>query len=182
MPSHDGTEVPMNVFYKKGMGIDLNRKNRVLLEGYGAYGLNLSQGFNIVKTSAMEKGWVIADAFVRGGGEKGIEWHDQGKMHNKPNSFLDFVACAEYLIAKRITHPNLLAAKGTSAGGTLVAQACLNMRPDLFRACILNVPFLDVLNSLLEDSLPLSETDYLELGNPITDEKIYQLINSYCPY
>ena len=90
-------------------------------------------------------------------------------MLNKPNSFLDFVACAEYLIAKRITHPNLLAAKGTSAGGTLVAQSCLNMRPDLFRACILNVPFLDVLNSLLDESLPLSETDYLELGNPITD-------------
>ena len=182
VPSHDGVEVPMNIYYKKGMKFDLDRKNRVLLEGYGAYGLNLSQGFNIVKTSAMEKGWIIADAYVRGGGEKGISWHEQGKLHNKPNSFLDFIACAEYLISRRITHPNLLAAKGQSAGGTLVAQACLNMRPDLFRACILNVPFLDVLNSLLDPSLPLSATDYLELGNPIEDEKIYQLINSYCPY
>lgn len=156
VPSHDGTEVPMNVYYKKGMNIDLNRKNRVLLESYGAYGLNQSLGFNVVRTSAMERGWVIADAHVRGGGEKGIEWHDAGKMLNKPNSFLDFVACAEYLVAKRFTHPNLLAAKGTSAGGSLVAQSCLNMRPDLFRACILNVPFLDVLNSLLDESLPLS--------------------------
>ena len=182
VPSHDGVEVPMNIYYKKGMKFDLDRKNRVLLEGYGAYGLNLSQGFNIVKTSAMEKGWIIADAYVRGGGEKGISWHEQGKLHNKPNSFLDFIACAEYLISRRITHPNLLAAKGQSAGGTLVAQACLNMRPDLFRACILNVPFLDVLNSLLDPSLPLSATDYLELGNPIEDERIYQLINSYCPY
>ena len=103
------------------MNIDLNRRNRVLMEGYGAYGLNLSQGFNIVKTSAMEKGWIIADAYVRGGGEKGISWHEQGKLHNKPNSFYDFIACAEYLISKRITHPNLLAAKGQSAGGTLVA-------------------------------------------------------------
>ena len=86
------------------------------------------------------------------------------------------------MISQRITHPNLLAAKGQSAGGTLVAHSCLNLRPDLFRACILNVPFLDVLNSLLDPSLPLSATDYLELGNPIEDEKIYHLINSYCPY
>jgi len=85
-------------------------------------------------------------------------------------------------MAKRITHPNLLAAKGQSAGGSLVAQACMNMRPELFRACILNVPFLDILTSLLDDSLALSATDYLELGNPIEDESIYQLMNSYCPY
>ena len=169
MPSHDGEMIPMNVYYKKGC-VDLNRRNRVLLEGYGAYGVNLSQGFNIVKTCAMERGWVIADAFVRGGGEKGIAWHDQGKLHNKPNSMLDFISCAEFLIAKRITHPNLLAGKGVSAGGTLAAHACLNMRPDLFRACILNVPFLDVLTSLLDDQLPLSMTDYLEFGNPIEDE------------
>ena len=83
---------------------------------------------------------------------------------------LDFISCAEFLIAKRITHPNLLAGKGQSAGGTLAAHACLNMRPDLFRACILNAPFLDVLNSLLDDKLPLSMTDYLEFGNPIEDE------------
>lgn len=117
----------------------------------------------------MERGWVIADAFVRGGGEKGISWHEQGKLKNRPNALHDFISCAEYLIANRITHPNLLAAKGQSAGGSLVSQTCMNMRPELFRACILNVPFLDILNSLLDDSLPLSVTDYLELGNPIED-------------
>ena len=83
---------------------------------------------------------------------------------------LDFISCAEYLIAKRLTHPNLLASKGQSAGGLMVAQACLNMRPDLFRACILDFPFLDVLTSLLDENLPLSATDYLELGNPVLDK------------
>lgn len=130
----------------------------------------------------MEKGWVIAQALVRGGGEKGINWHEQGKLLKKHNSFKDFIACAEYLIAQRLTHPNLLAAKGASAGGTLIAQACLNMHPELFRACILNVPFLDVLSTLLDDSLPLTATDHLELGNPATNESAYKLINSYSPY
>lgn len=181
VPGHDGVEIPMNLYYKKG-NVSLNRRNRVLMECYGAYGINLSQNFNIVKTSAMERGWVIADAFVRGGGEKGISWHEQGKLLNRPNSLKDFESCAEYLIANRITHPNLLAAKGQSAGGSLVGQVAMNSRPDLFRACILNVPFLDILNSLLDPNLPLSETDYLELGNPLIDEKIYELIHSYCPY
>ena len=130
----------------------------------------------------MERGWIIADSFVRGGGEKGIDWHDQGKLENRPNAIKDFISCAEYLIAKRITHPNLLASKGQSAGGSLVCHSTLNLRPDLFRACILNAPFLDILNSLMDDTLPLSKTDYLELGNPITRESIYHLINSYCPY
>jgi oligopeptidase B len=94
----------------------------------------------------------------------------------------DFVACAEYLIAKRLTHPNILAAKGQSAGATIVASAAMNMRPDLFRACIMRVPFVDVLATLLDDSLPLTATDHLELGNPIADEQIYRLIQSYCPY
>lgn len=111
VPGHDGVEIPMNIYFKKG-SVDLNRRNRVLLESYGAYGLNMSQSFNIVKTSAMERGWIIADAFVRGGGERGISWHDQGKLHNRPNVIKDFISCAEYLIANRITHPNLLAAKG----------------------------------------------------------------------
>lgn len=180
VPSHDGEEVPMHVYYKKGLV--LNRKNRVVLEGYGAYGINLNQGFNIVNMTAMERGWVIAQAMVRGGGERGINWHEQGKLHKKPNSFKDLVACAEYLIASRITHPNLLAVKGSSAGGTLAAHTALNMHPELFRACILNVPFLDMLNTLLDDSLPLTVTDHLEFGNPIEDEKIYKLIHSYSPY
>ncbi len=101
---------------------------------------------------------------------------------NKPNSFHDYISCAEYLIANRITHPNLLAARGVSAGGMLVAQACLNMRPELFRACILDVNFLDVLSCLLDPDLPLAKTDYLEFGDPLNDAKIYELISSYSPY
>ena len=106
--------------------------------------------------TAMERGWVIAQAMVRGGGERGPTWHEQGKLHNKNNSFLDFNSCAEYLIANRITHPNYLVGRGRSAGGLLVAQACLNMRPELYRACVLQVPFLDVLSNLLEEDLPLA--------------------------
>lgn len=121
VPSHDGEEIPMNIYYKKGNNINLNRMNRTLIEGYGSYGLNMNQGFNIVKTSAMERGWIIVDAYVRGGGEKGIAWHDYGKHHNRPNAILDLISCAEFLIAKRITYPNLLAAKGVSAGGSLIA-------------------------------------------------------------
>ena len=95
---------------------------------------------------------------------------------------MDFISCAEWLVAKKITHPNLLAAKGQSAGGSLVGHSVLNLRPELFRACILNAPFLDILGSLLDSDLPLSKTDYLELGNPIEDEEAYNLIRSYCPY
>lgn len=120
VPAHDGEEIPLNLYYKKG-SLKLNRRNRVLMEGYGAYGLPLNQGFNIVNLSAMERGWVIAQAMVRGGGERGIAWHEAGKLGNKANSFKDFNSCAEFMIAHRITHPNLLAARGVSAGGLLVA-------------------------------------------------------------
>lgn len=181
MPGHDGEQIPLNVYFKKG-AVKLNRRNRVLMEGYGAYGLNMHQGFNIVNLSAMERGWVIAQAMVRGDGARGIKWHEDGKKLNKFNSFKDFISCAEFLVANRITHPNLLAAKGTSAGGLLVAQACLNMRPDLFRACILDVPFLDVLTCLLDEKLPLTLTDHLEFGDPIRDEEIFKIISSFSPY
>ena len=173
MPSHDGEDIPLNIYFKKGF-MKLNRQNRVLMHGYGAYGLTMDTGFSIMNITAMERGWVIAQAMVRGGGERGISWHDDGKLEKKINSFLDFNSCAEFLIANRITHPNLLAAKGGSAGATLVAQACLNMRPDLYRACILDVPFLDVLTCLLDKDLPLSATDHLEFGNPIVDKHIYE--------
>jgi oligopeptidase B len=103
-------------------------------------------------------------------------------LENKINSFKDFISCTEFLISERISHPNLITAKGTSAGGTLVAGACLNMRPELYRAVILNVPFLDVLTTLLEKDLPLTETDRLEFGNPEVSKQIYSLIHSYSPY
>lgn len=100
----------------------------------------------------------------------------------KHNSFRDFIACTEFLISQRICHPNFIAAKGSSAGATLVAQACMNMAPHLYRACILEVPFLDVLTNLLDENLPLAKTDHLEFGNPITDKKAYQYIHTFSPY
>lgn len=153
-----------------------------MIEGYGAYGLPMTQNFDLIKVAAMERGWVIAQAMVRGGGDRGIAWHNDGKLLNKPNSFFDFISCTEFLIANRITHPNLIAAKGTSAGGMLVAQACLNMRPELYRACILDVPFLDPLSCLLDPDVPLAKTDHLEFGDPLSDPAIYELISSYSPY
>ena len=155
VPGHDGEQIPLNIYFKKG-ALVMNRKNRVLLEGYGAYGLPMREDFNIVNVSAMERGWIIAQAAVRGGGQRGISWHEDGKLDKKFNSFHDFISCAEFLISNRITHPNLLAAKGSSAGGLLVGHSCLNMRPDLFRACILDVPFLDVMSALLDEKLPLT--------------------------
>ncbi len=98
-----------------------------------------------------------------------MQWHEQGKLLKKHNSFSDLISCTEYLVANRISHPNLIAALGTSAGGTLVAQTCLNLRPELFKAVILQVPFLDIVSCLLDDSLPLTLTDHLEFGNPKLD-------------
>ena len=182
VPGHDGEQIPMNLFFKKGNNFSMNRRNRVMMEAYGSYGFPMIQSFDLTKVAAMERGWVFAQALVRGGGDRGIAWHNDGKLMNKPNTFHDFISCAEYLIANRIAHPNLLAAKGVSAGGTLVAQACLNMRPELFRAVILDVPFLDVLTCLLDKEVPLAKTDHLEFGDPLEDPRIYELISSYSPY
>lgn len=168
VPAHDGEEIPMNLYFKKN-GFKMNRKNRVLIESYGAYGIPLTQGFNIVNMCAMERGWVLAQAMVRGGGDCGVQWHEKGKLLNKHNSFSDLISCTEFLVANRISHPNLIAATGSSAGGTLVAQTCLNMRPDLYKAVVLEVPFLDIVSCLLDDTLPLSLTDHLEFGNPKLD-------------
>lgn len=179
VPAHDGEEIPMTLIHRSDLKLD--RWNKCLLHGYGAYGLNMDMGFNIANFTAAEKGWVIAMAHVRGGGEKGAKWHYHGKLLNKTNSFLDFNSCSEYLIAKGYTHPNLLAARGESAGGMLVAHA-INLKPELYRAAILKVPFLDVVNTLEDKTLPLTITDYLEFGNPFESEDYYKIIHSYSPY
>lgn len=149
--------------------------------GYGAYGLPVETGFDIANLGAVEKDWVIALAHVRGGNEKGVNWHRQGKGMKKANSFKDFIAVAQYLVADGITHPHYLAAKGSSAGGTLIA-ALANTHPHLFRAMILSHPFLDVLTTLQDTSLPLTLTDHKEFGNPLASMEEYDLISSYCPY
>lgn len=110
--------------------------------GYGAYGENSDFSFDPVTLAAVDWDWVVANAHVRGGGEKGFKWHLDGKLENKPNSFYDYLACAEFLIGEWVTHPNLLVAKGISAGGLLVGH-CVNMKPEYFWAAVLKVPFLD---------------------------------------
>jgi len=125
VPAHDGALIPLTLVHKKS--IKLDRTNKLLLSGYGCYGLPLEVTFNVTNLSALEEGWVLAYAHVRGGNEKGWEWHKSGKMLNKANSFIDFITCAEYVIANGYTHPSLLCAYGSSAGGLLVGTV-INMR------------------------------------------------------
>jgi len=161
--------------------IKLNRKNKLLLIGYGAYGLNLEVDFNSVFLAAAKQGWIIAYAHVRGGSEKGAEWHCDGKLLNKANSINDYLACVYHLVQKGYTHPNYLAGYGQSAGGIVVGQAA-NLKPELFRAVCLSHPFVDVLSTLLDDQLPLTVPDYEEYGNPIENRKDYFNIYSNSPY
>jgi oligopeptidase B len=147
VPSKDGELIPLTLLMHKKT--KKNRKNKLLLHGYGCYGVSLDIGFNVVNIAALENGWILAFAHVRGGNEKGWKWHRSACGLNKIKSFNDFINCAEYLISQKYTHPGLLCAYGASAGGLLVATV-MNMRPDLFKAVVMNVPFLDILNTLCE--------------------------------
>lgn len=177
--SKDGEEIPLTLIYEKTLQKD--RKNKVLLHGYGAYGIPMDINFNIVYLSALENHWVLAFAHVRGGNEKGWKWHESATKESKINSFHDFICCAEYLVAQGYTHPSLLCAYGASAGGLLVG-AVMNMRPNLFKAVVLSVPFLDILSCLCDKNLPLTVSDYEEFGNPVENARIFDCIRSYSPY
>lgn len=137
--------------------------------------------FNIVYLSAIEKRWILAFAHIRGGNEKGHDWHQSATKLNKLRSIEDLLSCTQYLIAKGFTHPSLLSAMGSSAGATTLA-AVVNKRPDLFKSIILAAPFLDMLGSLSDKDLPLTVSDYEEFGNPVTDPKVFDYIHSYSPY
>ena len=158
-----------------------DRKNKVLLHGYGHYGVSLDVTFNISYLSAIENNWVLAFAHVRGGNEKGFQWHQAAILKDKSVASGDFINCAEFLVSKGYTHPSLMCAYGSSAGATLVSSA-INQRPELFKACVLNSPFLDVLSSLLDENLPLTVSDHDEFGNPLESVENYDTINSLCPY
>lgn len=177
--SHDGTGIPLTLVHKKGL--PLSSDNPTLMLGYGAYGQPLEADFRAHHLPLLNRGWVIALAHVRGGGELGREWYRQGCQLNKHNSFHDFVACAEHLVSSGYTSPSRLVAKGSSAGGLLIGAA-VNMRPDLFRAVIMGVPFLNPLAAMTNESLPLTIHEYDEWGNPNTDEEVYNYIKSYDPY
>ena len=174
----DGTRIPVSLVYRQGLRRDGSAP--MYLKGYGAFGSTASMDFFSNDLSMLERGVVIATAHVRGGGELGERWHDAGRLRNKMNTFTDFISVAEALIAQGYTSRERLAIWGGSAGGLLVGTV-LNLRPDLFRVALVHVPFVDVLNTLLDPTLPLTVPDYEEFGNPTRPED-YAAIKRYCPY
>ena len=174
----DGTRIPISLLSRKGTALD--GRNPLLLRGYGAYGSSESAEFNSNLFSLVDRGVVFALAHIRGGGEMGKKWHDSGRMMSKKNSFTDFIAVAEHLIAEKYTSKDRLAIEGGSAGGLLIS-AVLNMRPDLFQAAIVRVPFTDVINTMMDESIPLTVPEFEEWGNPKIKEQ-YEYMKSYSPY
>ncbi len=174
----DGTKVPVSLVFREG--IPLDGRAPLLLYGYGAYGLTAHVAFQSNRLCLLDRGVVFAIAHVRGGGELGKAWHDAGRMADKSNTFTDFIAAAEELIAGGWTSPGRLAIEGRSAGGLLVG-AVVNRRPDLFHAAIATVPFVDVINTMLDASLPLTVGEYEEWGNP-NEEEQYRWMRAYSPY
>nr|XP_024372185.1 uncharacterized protein LOC112280668 isoform X2 [Physcomitrium patens] len=176
--SSDGVHVPLTIFHSRN--VVKEGTSPALLLGYGAYGQILETEWCSDRLSLLDRGWVLAFAHVRGGGELGREWHHAGRLTKKCNSFQDFIASANYLVEHGYAHPSKLAAWGISAGGLLVA-ATINMVPDLFCAAILEVPFVDVCNTMLDPTLPLTVADYDEWGNP-EDPTYFNYIREYSPY
>ena len=176
--SDDGTQVPVSLVYRKGITKDGSSPMHLI--GYGAYGISEPVLFSSARLSLLNRGVTYAVAHIRGGGDLGRDWKEQGRMLRKKNTFADFIACAEHLVAQGYTTPARLTIEGGSAGGLLVG-AVANMRPDLCTAIVAQVPFVDVLNTMLDAGLPLTIGEYLEWGNP-NEKEYYDYIKSYCPY
>ncbi|HKA36068.1 MAG TPA: S9 family peptidase [Thermoanaerobaculia bacterium] len=174
----DGTKIPISLVYRKGFVAD--GKAPLWLNGYGSYGSPSFATFNSNRFTLLDRGFVFAIAHIRGGGEMGKPWHDAGKMMSKKNTFTDFIAVAEQLIADKYTSKDRLVIEGGSAGGLLMG-AVTNMRPDLFRIVVSRVPFVDVINTMLDESLPLTVGEFEEWGNPKKKEE-YDYIRTYSPY
>ncbi len=173
----DGTRVPISLVQRRQ---DVGKPVPLYLYGYGAYGESLDPWFSHARLSLLERGVAFAIAHVRGGGELGEAWYRAGKQEHKGNTFSDFIACAEHLIASNVTHAEQLVISGGSAGGLLIG-AVLNQRPELFKAAIAEVPFVDVLNTMLDPDLPLTVTEYDEWGNP-EEPAVHERIKAYAPY
>jgi len=174
----DGKQVPISISYKKD--IKLDGSNPTLLHGYGAYGSNLEVEFTPNRISLLDRGFVYVIGHIRGSSTLGREWYDDGKVLNKKNSFNDFIACAEHLIQEGFTSKEKIAIMGVSAGGLLVG-ACMTMRPDLYKAVIAKVPFVDVVTTMSDPTIPLTTLEYDEWGNPENKEQ-YDYMLSYSPY
>ena len=176
--ARDGTKIPISLVYHKRVKRDGSAP--LYLYGYGSYGSSMSAGFRTTMLSLVDRGFVYAIAHVRGGQEHGRHWYEDGKLMKKKNTFTDFIDCAEHLARKKYADPGRLFASGGSAGGLLIG-AVANMRPDLFRGLIADVPFVDVVTTMLDDSIPLTTSEYDEWGNP-ADEEAYRFMLSYSPY
>ncbi len=175
----DGTRVPISIVYRRDLRGDV--PNPLLLYGYGSYEVSIDPTFSAARVSLLDRGVVFAIAHIRGGGELGRRWYDDGKLLHKTNTFTDFIACAEHLVREGWTAPDRLAARGGSAGGLLMG-AVANLRPDLFRAIVAEVPFVDCLTTILDETLPLTITEWEEWGDPVHDADVYALMKSYSPY
>lgn len=174
----DGAKVPISIVYKKGL--KRNSKNPALLYAYGSYGMSMDVYFSTSYYSLIDRGFVFGIAHIRGGSDLGEQWYEDGKMMKKKNTFTDFIACSEKLIADKYTSADKLAAMGGSAGGLLMG-AVANMRPDLYQTIVAQVPFVDVINTMLDDTLPLTTGEYEEWGNP-NEEEAFNYMLSYSPY
>jgi oligopeptidase B len=174
----DGTRVPMSMVYRKGMKRD--GKAPMLLYAYGSYGASEPPSFSASRLALLDRGVIYVIAHIRGGGELGEEWREQGRMMKKINTFTDFIACAEHLIKNKYTSSDRLTIQGGSAGGLLMG-AVTNMRPDLFKAVLAQVPFVDVINTMLDASLPLTTSEFIEWGNP-AEKPAYDYMKQYSPY
>ncbi len=174
----DGAKVPISLVYKKGVRLDGSAP--LLLDGYGAYGYSLDPYFSSNRLSLLNRGVIFAVAHIRGGGEMGRIWYDDGKLFKKKNTFTDFIATAEYLIKQKYTSKEHLVVIGGSAGGLLIGTV-VNMRPDLFKAAVAQVPFVDLINTMLDASIPLTTNEYEEWGDP-NQKDFFEYMLSYSPY
>ncbi|MEP1571767.1 S9 family peptidase [Roseibium album] len=178
-PAADGETVPVSILYHKDTKLDGSAP--LLLYGYGSYGITIPASFNTNSLSLVDRGFVYAIAHIRGGKDKGFRWYKDGRRETKKNTFTDFIAAADHLVAENFTAHDRIVAQGGSAGGMLMG-AVSNMAPDKFGGIIAEVPFVDVLETMLDDTLPLTPPEWPEWGNPITDKTAYEYIASYSPY
>jgi len=176
--ARDGVKVPVSIIYKKGFKRD--GSHPLLLYGYGSYGYSTESYFSSPRLSLLDRGFAVAITHVRGGEEMGRQWYEDGKLLKKKNTFFDFIDCARYLINNKYTTPEKLFAYGGSAGGLLIG-AVINYEPGLFKGVVADVPFVDVVTTMLDESIPLTTGEYDEWGNP-NEEKYYKYMLSYSPY
>jgi oligopeptidase B len=178
-PAPDGEMVPVSVLYRRGTPLDGSAP--LFLYGYGSYGISIPSSFSTARLSLVDRGFIFAIAHIRGGKDKGYRWYTDGKLKKKLNTFTDFIAAGEYLVAQGFTRRGRIIANGGSAGGMLMGVVA-NMAPDLFLGLIADVPFVDVLNTMLDETLPLTPPEWPEWGNPIASREDFDTIRNYSPY